>query len=133
MRWSMKCPVRASTSSDTRTGVSVIEWVGRRDDTLYHLSYLGIAARYFQLLPHWRNSTPSGAAACINNIDDCPWHLTAADMELYVALLREVIDQVRVDFEASARGVFYGGPTPPVWTAASRIREVASAKLVGFI
>jgi len=116
-----------------RDGVSVIEWVGRRDDTLYHLSYLGIAARYFQLLPHWRNSTPSGAAACINNIDDCPWHLTAADMELYAALLREVIDQVRVDFEASARGVFYGGPTPPVWTAASRIREVASAKLVGFI
>jgi len=78
-------------------GVAVIEWGYSRCDTWVTAEYYGLAAAYFQLMPRWYLDTSTVSAhtcfesTLIERIDNCPWHLAASDVQLYKALLGEVL------------------------------------------
>lgn len=118
-------------------GVSVIEWVGLRDDTYYHLLYLGMRARYFQLLPHWLSDGPRANALCAetNTIDNCPWSLTHDDFALYLALLRHVVRDGGKALcgagaaEARDRSSSHHPTTPRIGTIDTRLDAVRAARI----
>ena len=88
-----------------RPGVAAVEWCGRRDSWSL-TEYLGLRASYHQLHPHWRIDPGVPSCATSQDIDDCPWLLTASDLELYAQLLSELLN----DGGASLRGASRASP-----------------------
>lgn len=88
-----------------RPGVAVVEWCGRRDSWSL-TEYLGLGASYYQLHPHWRIDPGVPSCASSQDVDDCPWFLTASDLGLYTQLLSELLN----DGGASLRGASRASP-----------------------
>ena len=74
-----------------RRGVTIIEWALRRDEDWALTEYLALGADYYQLMPRWHIASSVTACNTSRVMDDCPWHLNPADIDLYVRLLDAIL------------------------------------------
>ena len=73
-----------------RQGVALVQWCGIRDGWSL-AEYFGLGAAYYQLHPHWRVDSTVPSCAATGHIDECPWHLTPADLGVWDQLLAELL------------------------------------------
>ena len=73
-----------------RQGVALVQWCGIRDGWSL-AEYFGLGAAYYQLHPHWRVDPAVPSCAATGHIDECPWHLTPADLGVWDQLLAELL------------------------------------------
>ena len=73
-----------------RQAVALVQWCGIRDDWSL-AEYFGLGAAYYQLHPHWRVDPTVPSCAATGHIDECPWHLTPADLRVWDQLLAELL------------------------------------------
>tara|TARA_B110000196_G_scaffold234225_1_gene202644 strand:- start:147 stop:674 length:528 start_codon:yes stop_codon:yes gene_type:complete len=73
-----------------RQGVALVQWCGIRDDWSL-AEYFGLGAAYYQLHPHWHVDPTVPSCAATGHIDECPWHLTPADLGVWDQLLADLL------------------------------------------
>ena len=74
-----------------RRRVTIVEWALRRDEDWAVAEYFGLDADYYQLMPRWTIEPTVRDCNASRVMDECPWHLEAADMALYAKLLNSIL------------------------------------------
>ena len=99
-----------------RQGVALVQWCGIRDGWSL-AEYFGLGAAYYQLHPHWRVDPAVPSCAATGHIDECPWHLTPADLGVWDQLLAELLR----DQGAALRRAGHVAPASPALRPSKRV------------
>ena len=105
-----------------RQGVALVQWSGMRDGWSL-AEYFGLGAAHYQLHPHWRVDLTVPSCAATGHIDECPWHLTPADLGIWLQLLAELLRDEGATLRRAAEGA------PRVVRAASEQARVKRQQL----